>query len=158
MLRFFPQVVPIFIWALMQSLSTPQPPPPPRFQTFICRKVFICTLERTFKWWMENVKHCTHLLLLAFSLDVDWHHEDLSLFETVIFSLLLPLHFCGCTHADPSPWSFLYVYSTAPLFKFWWLTLEVMWRFLSGVSIKTNVWASARRTLFKNKTLLKVVS
>lgn len=56
-----------------------------------------------------------------------------SLFETVIFPLLLPLHFCGCTHVGSSPWSFLYVYSTAPLFKFWWLTTEMMWQFFSGV-------------------------
>lgn len=61
------------------ALHCPPPPPPPRFQTLICRKVFICTLERTFKWWMGNVKHCTHLLFLPFSKDVDWHHEDLSL-------------------------------------------------------------------------------
>lgn len=78
--------VPILSSALML------PPSPLAFKTLVCRKVFICTPKHIFKWWMENVKHCTHLFL-PLSYDVDWHREDLSLTDFVIFSLL-SLRFC----------------------------------------------------------------
>lgn len=111
------QVLPIFISALMQPLFV-LPPLPPCSQTLICGKIFICTPEHAFKWWMENVKHCIRLLF-PFSYDADWHQDDLSLWDFIIFSvLLLSLHFWGWTHADPSPPSFLYVYSTSSFFFF----------------------------------------
>lgn len=68
------------------SNSAAPPIPPPPHLTFRHSSAGRYSSARwsTLKWWMENVKHCTRLLL-PLSYDVDWHHEDLSLFETLSY-------------------------------------------------------------------------
>lgn len=122
--------VPILISALMP----PHPSTPhPAFRHSSAGK-YSSARWSTLKWWMENVKHCTRLLL-SLSYDVDWHHEDLSLWDFVVFSLLLllSLHFYPPESSEFS------------LHLCWDLLFEEIvmtntWKCDSGVSVNVKVW------------------
>lgn len=116
--------VPILISALMP------PPPHPSTPHHAFRHSsagrYSSARWSTLKWWMENVKHCTRLLL-PLSYDVDWHHEDLSLFETLSY---LPFSSSSpSTSTHPSPRSFLYIYAGT--------------FFLKKKIVTTNTWKDA---------------